>query len=162
MKRGTPCTVLALVAGGLLISGCASVTSQGSGGLTRVFVPPPPLGASSSTITVVPAKRGGAKTPEKSWGTTETSGGSAYNPSQKDQPQAAANVEHQGISSLYDVSASPSGRSVEQPVKRSASKPLPQEKPVPVLYEKKKERQPAGPSREDLPGESDFDPRLAS
>lgn len=151
-----------LAVGVILTSGCASVSTQGSGGLTRVFVPAPPLGAGSSTITVVPAKRGSTKPAEKSWGPSETPGGSAANTAQKEQTIASTNGEQRSISSLYDMSGARAGESIQQPVMRSGSKPMPKEKPLPVLYEKKKDPSPDAPAHQDPSSDTSFDPRLAS
>lgn len=151
-----------LAVGVVLTSGCASVSTQGSGGLTRVFVPPPPLGGSSSTITVIPAKRGGTKPAEKSWGPSETPGGSAANTAHQEQTVASISGDQQTVTSLYEISGARGGEGVQGTVKHSGAKPIPQEKPMPVFYERKKDKLPAEPSQQLPPTDADFDPRLAS
>ncbi|MGC8741123.1 MAG: hypothetical protein ACP5UB_06660 [Candidatus Sumerlaeaceae bacterium] len=150
------------------LTGCAGTASQAGPGLTRVFVPPPPLGKSNSTITVVPARASKKASAEKSWGKSETPGGQSQAlPSPPSTTTAL--VGSPGGKSLYDLkgrTALQSTNSVARPSgARSAKTDGKKEVPIPVLYESvgppsaspAKEEQPA-----QTPAEVEFDPRLAS
>jgi len=148
---------------GTFLFGCAGVGTQTGGNLTRVFVPPPPLGAGSSTITVVPSRKGASKATEKSWGQSDAPGGSAA-AAPPSSVTTASGPPRGGIGSIYDLNATTprdakTGASASKPTKNTAPAP---EKPVPVLYNKTGGAAVSPTDSENSSDSADFDPRLSS
>ncbi len=154
--------------GALALTACSGVASQAGGNLTRVFVPPPPLGSSSSTITVVPA-RTSKKTPaEKSWGKSDTPGGQSSVQSADPVRATASRLSPTGTKSFYDFQANPAEHHDALPGRNAVSAPKmngKKEVPVPVLYESGGTQSPQSPEEAptgSAPSEQQFDPRLSS
>ena len=158
-----------LLGGAMVLSGCATTTGgRGGSALGRVFVPPPPAGGGSSTITVVPAKSGRKAPQEKSWGKTDTPGGSASAAPGTRSPAVAdaASGSASPIRSLYDAAAARphAAQGVRPaPAKTTAGQRAGTNVPVPVLYQAPAHGDsitaPAS-DQEDFAGE--YDPRLSS